>query len=540
MAISLIIVNFVGKFLWKNNTIAIMKKGLGFFVAIAMTFGLISSDALAEKLVILTTNDTHSQIDPTADNRGGILRRKVIVDSVRGAEKNVLLIDAGDAVQGTLYFTLFKGKVEFAMLDSLKYDAYILGNHEFDNGMSIIADFYRNMKTERLSANYELKGTPLDGLFKPYVIKEYAGKRIGIMGINLLPKGMIADEKCEGVVYKNSSEIANATAAYLKNVEKADFVIMISHVGYRGGNAENPSDVQIVGASKDIDLVIGGHSHTTIDPSNPKSVPCYVKNAAGREVLVTQTGAQGRNVGYITLDLDAMKLNDYKLIKVDKRYDDRANYPELAAFLAPYREKVDSLMNCPLTHSARALEKYEPAMYNFVGDAAYNMASELSGMDLDLAIMNGGGIRQPMPKGVVTEGLIRSMFPFENKVVVLKMTGQQLLDAFTVMAGRGGDPVSNQVRVYYTKMDGGVKVVKATVNGKKLNPNATYIVGTIDYLANGGDYMVPMTKCPQIFVDNENFGDRMLAYLSAEKAKGVKIAPSGEHRMKRVDGNRKK
>lgn len=512
-----------------------MKKKYGVFAALAMTLGLISTDALAERLVILTTNDTHSQIDPTADNKGGILRRKVLIDSVRGAEKNVLLLDAGDAVQGTLYFTLFKGEVECAMLDSLRYDAYIMGNHEFDNGMEQLAKLYGRMKTPRLSANYDLRSTPLNGLFTPFIIKEYGGKRIGIMGINLLPKGMIADEKCEGVVYKNASDIANLTAEYLKRVENVDFVVMLSHVGYYGGAADNPSDNKIVAASRYIDLVVGGHSHTVINPANSKSVPYKIKNADGKDVYVTQTGAQGRNVGYISIDLDGMAVDGYKLLPVDKRYDSRADFSALKTYLAPYRAKVDSLMNTPLTSSVAAMKQSTPEMHNFVGDATYDMAKQLSGLKIDLAIMNGGGIRQPMPKGAVTEGLIRSMFPFENKIVVIKMTGQQLLDAIAVMAGRNGEPVSKQVRVTFIKVEGGRKVVSAAVGGKPIEPNKTYNVATIDYLANGGDYMVPMTTCPRLYMDNENYGDRMLSYLRSEAAKGHKINPPKEVRMKRVD-----
>lgn len=511
-----------------------MKRFFRVSIVLAMFFCLSVSDSFAERLIILTTNDTHSQVDPTADNKGGILRRKVLIDSIRSAEKNVLLIDAGDIVQGTLYFTLFKGEVETALLDSLKYDAYIMGNHEFDNGMETIAPFFSRMKTERLSANYNLDATPLKGLFKPYIIKEYAGKRIGIMGINLLPKGMIADDKSQGVVYRNSTEVANETAAYLKNVEKADFVIMISHVGYSGGTDDNPSDSKIVPASHDIDLVIGAHSHTTVDPASPKRIPHIMKNASGQDVYVTQTGSQGKNVGYISLDLDKMAISEYKLMKVDSRYDSRANFPALEAYIAPYRAKVDSIMNSPLTYSKKAMAQGSEDILNFVGDAAYDMTRNLCDTEIDFAIMNRGGIRQPMPEGVVSQGLIRAMFPFQNKLVVIRMTGQQLIDAFKVMARRGGDPISKQVKVKYTKSNGSIEIVSATVNGKKVTADKTYAVATIDYLANGGDYMVSMTSCPHLFSDKEDFGDRMLEYLKSQNAKGKKIKASSKARMQQI------
>lgn len=310
------------------------------WAACAALVGAMSADMCAERLVILSTNDTHSQIVPDAANQGGILRRRALVDSIRGAEKNVLLLDAGDAVQGTVFFNMFRGEVEFAMLDSLGYDAYIMGNHEFDNGMNILSGFYRKMRTPVLSANYCLDDTPLKGLTQPFIIKEYAGRRIGVVGINLLPKGMIAPENSVGVQYANAAEIADLTAEYLKRVEHVDFVIALTHVGYSGGRDKNPTDNMIVKQSHYIDMVVGGHSHTTIDPSSAKSEPAFIKNVDGRDVLVTQTGSRGRKLGYTAIDLDRMAVECYKLLPVDSRYDDRAgSYTGMKQFLPPIRKK---------------------------------------------------------------------------------------------------------------------------------------------------------------------------------------------------------
>ena len=155
----------------------------------------------AEKLVILHTNDTHSQIDPDdKDNRGGIARRKVIVDSVRGAEKNMLLVDAGDAVQGTLYFNLYGGVVEQKAMNALGYDLRILGNHEFDNGIDALAKVLDESDAEFLATNYKLDNTPLAEEFEKYSIREFDGKRIGFIAINLKPEGMIADGNYNGLV----------------------------------------------------------------------------------------------------------------------------------------------------------------------------------------------------------------------------------------------------------------------------------------------------------------------------------------------------
>jgi len=174
-----------------------------------------------------------SQIDPNDKGLGGIQRRKALIDSIRGAEKNVLLVDAGDAVQGTLFFTLYKGEAEMKMMDALGYDLAILGNHDFDNGMD---DLKRNVSStpgiQWLSTNYEFDDPQLDSIFAPYKIYDIDGRRIAFIGINLDPKGMIADGNYDGVRYLDGIKAANATAWSLKHNEKADAVIAVTHVGY--------------------------------------------------------------------------------------------------------------------------------------------------------------------------------------------------------------------------------------------------------------------------------------------------------------------
>ena len=156
-------------------------------VALALMGGI--QNVSAEHLVLLHTNDTHSQIYPDADGLGGIQRRKAIVDSVRAVRRNVMLIDAGDIVQGTLFFNIGGGQVEEKLMNALGYDLRILGNHEFDNGADSLAGNLAGAKAELLSTNYRLDGSPLDGLFKKYAVRTYGGKRIGFMGINLRPEG---------------------------------------------------------------------------------------------------------------------------------------------------------------------------------------------------------------------------------------------------------------------------------------------------------------------------------------------------------------
>lgn len=505
------------------------------FCMLALVLTLSAWASPEQHLVILTTNDTHSQIDPDFDGKGGVLRRRALIDSVRGAERFVLLCDAGDAVQGTLYFTLFGGEVETALIDSLGYDVCTLGNHEFDNGMESLARNYSRMSTPRVSANYDFTCTPLEGLFVPYIVKEYGGRRIAVMGINLLPEGMIAPANCEGIVYSNSAERANSLASQLKSSGEADFVIALTHVGYKGGNDRNPSDVDIVAGGSDIDLVIGGHSHTVVNPADAGSEAWKAVNALGREIPVTQTGAQGKNVGYIVVDLDSLRVTEYKLLPVDKRWDSRAQYAATVAWLAPYKASVDSLMNTPIIHSTLSHERGSAGIENFTADAVLAIARQLHPGHIDMSLMNRGGIRQPMPCGDVSEGVIRSMYPFDNRLVVLEISGERLLESLKIMATRGGDPVSAGVEVEYIKEAGSKAEIKsATIDGVEIDPSSTYTVATIDYLANGGDYMTPLTDCERLYEDESKIGDRIVEYIKTISARGEVVDPSIEPRMVEV------
>lgn len=261
-----------------------------------------SAGVLASDLVILHTNDTHSMIDPDASGRGGVLQRKAIIDSVRKAEKNVILVDAGDVVQGSLYFKFFGGDVEYPLMNMMDYDIQILGNHEFDNGLKEMADHYRTLKADRLSANYDFTGTPAEGIFKPYAIREADGRKIGFIGINIDPASIIAKSCYEGMDFLPVSETADRYASMLKNEEGCDLVVAVTHIGAVKENYKD-IDYDLARNSKDIDIIIGGHSHTVIQPDNAsEDYPSVVSNAAGRPVLVTQTGKYGRNLGYIKID----------------------------------------------------------------------------------------------------------------------------------------------------------------------------------------------------------------------------------------------
>ena len=272
----------------------------------------LSSFATAPKrhLTVLHTNDVHSHIDPFPmtdprnPNMGGVARRAALIESIRMENPNVLLLDAGDIFQGTPYFNYYGGEIEFKLMSMMKYDAATLGNHDFDNG---IEGFYAQLphaNFEFVSANYDFSKTDLAGLVKPYKIFNKGGIKVGVFGLGIELAGLVDPMMYKETVYLDPLEVSHDVVKQLKEIEKCDVVIALSHLGYKYNNdTQKISDVMLAALTKDIDLIIGGHTHTFLKK------PTILENAAGKEVLVNQTGCFGLNLGRIDFYLD----NDAKL-----------------------------------------------------------------------------------------------------------------------------------------------------------------------------------------------------------------------------------
>ena len=503
----------------------------------------------AQSLVLLHTNDTHSNIDSNEKGEGGILPRMAVIDSVRKAEKNVLLIDAGDMVQGTLYYKFFRGDVEYPLFNMMNYDVRILGNHEFDNGLDELARLYKNVKGAKLSANYDFSDTPLKGMFDPYVIKKIDGKKVGIMGINVDPTSLISEENYTGLKFKDIIKTANETAAELKK-KGCDVVIAVTHIGYNMDD-DKTDDVELAEASKNIDIIIGGHSHTFVDPSTPENTPYWFKNAEGKDVLVVQTGKYGKNVGYIKLDLKdfADKKIDYRYIPVTDRFDPSAYNQKMIEFLKPYKHVVDSVNNRVIALSLMDMNSSAKtgAYPNWAGDfgARYgrHVADSLrkAGVDVpkvDFGIMNVGGIRHDMKQGNITEGQILSTFPFSNMMRLIEISGADLIETMKIVAPKGGEAVSSEVIVV---TDDKGNYMNMYIDGVEIDPNAKYIVSTIDYVANGNDGMIPMKNHREIWRDDQEVGVRILQYLYDLTDAGIPVSSDPNPRfVKNVNGILKK
>jgi len=259
-------------------------------------------------VTILHTNDVHSYIDPFPAthpknaNKGGVARRAAIIDGIRKENPNVLLLDAGDIFQGTPYFNYYGGELEIKLMSMMGYDLATLGNHDFDNG---IEGFYKQLPNATfgfVSANYDFSNTILDGLVKPYRIFNKNGVRIGVFGLGIELAGLVDPRNYKETKYLDPMEITQDIVRKLKVEEKCDLVICLSHIGYEYKNEpQKISDIRLASQTKDIDLIIGGHTHTFLDK------PTVVKNSEGKDVLVNQTGCYGINLGRIDFYLESGK-----------------------------------------------------------------------------------------------------------------------------------------------------------------------------------------------------------------------------------------
>ena len=261
--------------------------------------------AVAQKkqLVILHTNDTHSCIMPLNPNladtalagRGGFLRRMALIEDERAKTPGLLLIDSGDFSQGSPYYNFYKGEVEVELMNRMGYDVATIGNHEFDFGLENMARIFRMAKFPIVCANYDFTGTSVEGLVKPYTIIKRNGLKIGLFGLSPQPKGLVDTTKFVGVKYLDPVETARRMAALLKTKKKCDVVICVSHLGWEN---EELTDQMLVPATRDIDIVLGGHSGTYMKTLQ------YVKNVDGKDVPVDQNGKHGIWIGRIVLDLE--------------------------------------------------------------------------------------------------------------------------------------------------------------------------------------------------------------------------------------------
>ena len=261
-----------------------------------------------KQLTILHTNDVHSYIDPfPADhprnpNKGGVVRRAALIETIRKENPNVLLLDAGDIFQGTPYFNYYGGELEFKLMSMMQYDAATIGNHDFDNGVEGLHAQMPHATFEFISSNYNFKNTVMDGFVKPFKIFDKNGIKVGVFGLGIELNGLVDKKMYKETVYSNPVETAQEMVHILKKEHKCDLIVCLSHLGYKYNEDETKiCDLKLAKLTQDIDLIIGGHTHTFLDK------PTVVKNSNNQDVIINQVGCYGINLGRIDFYFDNNK-----------------------------------------------------------------------------------------------------------------------------------------------------------------------------------------------------------------------------------------
>jgi 5'-nucleotidase len=262
-------------------------------------------------ITILHTNDMHSQIDPLPANdrnagKGGVARRATLVKRVRAENPNTLLIDAGDAFQGTPYFNFYKGEVEYKAMSAIGYDVVTLGNHDFDNGVEGLAAAMKFATFEFVSTNYDVRGTPIESRVKPYVVREIAGVRVGIFGLGINPEGLITPENFKGIKYYDPVKVSRGAVQVLREREHCAMVVCASHLGYYPNPKQNEiGDTQVASQVDGIDFIASGHTHTFMKE------PVITKQPSGGSTVIFQVGKSGIYLGRVDFTVKANKVTAY-------------------------------------------------------------------------------------------------------------------------------------------------------------------------------------------------------------------------------------
>jgi 5'-nucleotidase len=465
------------------------------------------------KFTLLHTNDIHSHLDEfnkygTSCNQGQIdknecyghvARIKTVVDSFRAQSQDVILVDAGDQFQGTLFFNLYGGSILSEMMNDVGYDAMTLGNHEFDTGMENLVKFMNGANFPFVSSNIDVSGTIMEGLVQPYIILEKY--KLGIIGyITKTTPDIVGDINVAGLKFSDPVAPVQEAVDELK-AKGIKRIICVSHNGYM-------EDQKLAKATSGIDLIVGGHSHTLLlnsveDGYGP--YPTAVQNREGKPTFVVQAYRFGHYLGHVDIEYDA----DDNLISItgDPILIDQTiklNAP-LATKVTEWKKGFVKFEEDILTEATAEFPtncyNNECAIGTLITDCIIREQSG-KGLDADVSFINAGGIRASIGKGPVSFANVMTILPFGNAIVSIEMSGQQIVDIIeSIAAGKNKDGKSiisfpQWSGVEFTldnKKPEFQKLVELKIGGILVDLNARYTVLTVDFVAGGGDNIMPKT-----------------------------------------------
>lgn len=492
----------------------------------------------APTITILHTNDTHSQIEPSTGKhtRGGVVERASIIEKIKQDDPSVIYLDGGDMVQGSPYFNIFKGEVEVLAMNQQGLNAATLGNHEFDNGLESLAEMLSKAKFPMLSCNYDCSGTPIEPYVKRSMIIKRNGVKIGLSGVTCDPNGLIFNRNWEGIKYLDPIQEANKVAKELRD-EKCDLVILISHIGYDDNDAWGDRNIAI--NSKDIDIIIGGHSHTNIENGY------QTLNADGKPIWITQTGGKDYPIGRLKIEMQKATgpKNSHRTTKfeikqvlIDKIHPDSLDltgYGEMAKkLIRPFQDSLQSKMSSVIGIASETMLRNRPQslLSNFTADALKEFGEQYYGKPMDMGIMNFGGLRSDLDKGDITIGTMFRIYPFENALTILEIKGEYLEKAIKAVAGKKLEAFSGSEVVLTTK-NNKTEATTILIGGKPIDQQRIYYVATIDYLAEGNDGLSALTYAEKTTNTGILLRDVMTQKVKELTAEGKNIESQLDNRV---------
>jgi 5'-nucleotidase len=454
------------------------------------------------RLRILHTNDHHARVEPILDNDGevvhaGVARRKTLIDSIRKTNGlPLLLLDAGDTFQGTLWFNLYSGLADLEFYNAMGYDAIGVGNHEFNKGQGALATFIQKARFPVVTANILTAPTsPLNGLFTPHLIVEKSGKRIGIFGLTTedTPALSLGAREGSGVTFTPALQAAVGQVKVLREAG-ADYVIALTHIGVE-------QDRKLAETVAGINMIVGGHSHTPMGPMldpvvTERPYPEIRRSPDGHPVVLVHDWEWGRWLGDITLSFKDGQVVDVSGNPVEVS-GDIAPDPSFEARIAVLKGPIDELTRTVIGETAVLLNgeradirTSETNLGNLIAEAVLERIA-INGAQM--AIMNSGGIRASIDIGPVTVGDVLTVLPFGNTIAHVDLTGTLLKEALEngvsrVEEAAGRFPqIAGFSFVFNPAAPVGSRVVSMTYNGAPIDMNATYRVATNSFMLLGGD-----------------------------------------------------
>ena len=483
------------------------------------------------QVTLLHTNDHHGAT-LSKDGKFGLAERATFIKSVRQEKKNVLLLDAGDINTGSALSNMYDAEPDILAYNAMGYDAVTFGNHEFDIPLEKLQNQIEKSTFPWISANITFENG--DFLSNPYIIKDFPGFRVGIIGLTTLRTLNIGNPD-SSLLFENEIAATTKYVEILKERKNCDIIIVLGHLGDVLEEASQNTSIKLAEAVPGIDIIVDGHSHTKMEK------PLEVNGT-----YIVSANEWGKFVGKGTLTVVDGILVDFDWNSEEITTEKYPADSEIAAIIAPFAEGAETALKEVILQTTdefifgnKLSRKIPTPIGNFVADAQIEYLAA-HGVTVDFSIINGDQLRKPLPKGNVTRENILSVLPFENYLYVVTLTGRDVMTLFnhiaTINQGSGSFPqfskgISYTITYDETGMNGEISDI--LINDEKINPEKNYKIAVSHYLAAGGDGYEILTKSIDTFNTSMLISDIVIEY--AQSLEGP-ISPKLENRITIIGG----